>query len=464
MPRPLAPEFQDVPHALAHIRQTDAAMGTSDLATRHLTPFLGDDRDALVALLVTTFDDVWDQRVPAWVSLEAGTGWGKTRIVRELYRRLAAERQLDDEYWPVAWADAPSSRKSVYPEAWTVPSGAELDWLWLGLSSGKGTGSVGSLAQCMQQLEEHEQALWRRWKAQAGPVRRVTSGLRANESTLTESAASEGLSLVARAADAAFPGLSALFSITRQITASVLERRERAADASTVDVPALSVQLVDEAVAAIVRISATLPVVIAVEDLHEADEYLIGLLGRLAAAPGAAVLVVSTGWAAPGVDAPVRRFVAGAASDGAARLPELAPQDRAKIVRQWLPAAAAETVKALVERYVTPLTLELVVGLPESQQAVAVGAPPDTWVPDLPESLRDIYRSSWVSLSPQVQDRLMLGALWAAELDDGLMRMWDEQTLDAALQRCMSPPWPPPLAPGPLGGWVQTYGDLRAFQ
>ena len=76
--------------------------------------------------MLADFDQVSESGTPRWWSLEGHPGWGKTRIVQEFYRRLAAERQPGDRYWPLSLipddlvADGAGvstvMRKRVYPE------------------------------------------------------------------------------------------------------------------------------------------------------------------------------------------------------------------------------------------------------------------------------------------------------------------------------------------------------------
>ena len=61
------------------------------------SPFCGVSRRLLVDGLVSVFDQVCSDGGPCLVSLEAPSGWGKTRVAREFYARLAADRQSEPE-------------------------------------------------------------------------------------------------------------------------------------------------------------------------------------------------------------------------------------------------------------------------------------------------------------------------------------------------------------------------------
>jgi hypothetical protein len=98
--------------------------------------FVGASRARIVDELIRAFDDCSPPRFAALVS---PPGWGKTRIVQELYKRLAAH-QPPPAYWPPSIVDVGSgmesltlARKSVYPRSVIVPAGAEMPWMWWGI-------------------------------------------------------------------------------------------------------------------------------------------------------------------------------------------------------------------------------------------------------------------------------------------------------------------------------------------
>ncbi len=68
-------------------------------------PLVGSERWAMADELVELFDRVVEDREPRWLSIEAGIGWGKTRLAHELYRVLASERQASGRYWPPTMLD-----------------------------------------------------------------------------------------------------------------------------------------------------------------------------------------------------------------------------------------------------------------------------------------------------------------------------------------------------------------------
>jgi hypothetical protein len=100
---------------------------------------VGEDRRGLVDELVARFDTVTRETAPAAVCLSAPMGWGKTRVIQEFYARLA-QRQQTPAYWPahIVSADADNrlerERKRIVPMLDRTPPGAQMPWLWWGIS------------------------------------------------------------------------------------------------------------------------------------------------------------------------------------------------------------------------------------------------------------------------------------------------------------------------------------------
>src|SRR4051794_5050440 len=92
--------------------------------------FLDGDREQYVGALEAAFERVRTTRRPRLVSLEARSGLGKTRVVQEFFRRLAA----DQDYWAASLVKgggrAQHSRKRLTPEVREEARG-EPPFLWL---------------------------------------------------------------------------------------------------------------------------------------------------------------------------------------------------------------------------------------------------------------------------------------------------------------------------------------------
>lgn len=100
--------------------------------------FIGSSREGDVDALVEAYEHVAAGGGSRMVVLEAPTWWGKTRVVQELYARMAAD-QSAPAYWPARLEGEDSgrwvtSRKRVHPLDVVVPAGAVLPWMWWGVS------------------------------------------------------------------------------------------------------------------------------------------------------------------------------------------------------------------------------------------------------------------------------------------------------------------------------------------
>ncbi len=111
--------------------------------------FVGADRHTEVDRLVSLFDGARDEANPMLVVYITPPGWGKTRIIQEFYRRLAAS-QPEPRYWPDslvpepgnAGPDLTAGRKAVRHTTLSIPEGAKIPWLWLAAPSARlGDGS-----------------------------------------------------------------------------------------------------------------------------------------------------------------------------------------------------------------------------------------------------------------------------------------------------------------------------------
>ena len=84
-------------------------------------PFLGQSRIRLVDGLLAILAEAEARREARWVSLEAPSGWGKTRVAQALYARLAvrpdpgADSTGPSRYWPATILEAPDASPGARP-------------------------------------------------------------------------------------------------------------------------------------------------------------------------------------------------------------------------------------------------------------------------------------------------------------------------------------------------------------
>lgn len=404
--------------------------------------FVGDGRKYLVYGLLAVFDDVNRSGEPAWVALEAPSGWGKTRVARELYARLAARRQHEPAYWPASILgsqdqsvvdDVSARRKRVYPVVRHVP-GSLPAFVWWGIAASVRNGVPSlALAEDVLQLEAHAPYIddvWRRlttwgernegwWKQPATEV---------GKETVTELAGQA----ISQIANVSVPGLGLVLPVVealREHRADAAARLERLHGDAELGSDS-GFDIVDEAYALISRAARPgLPVVVFVEDAHAADGLLAELLDRLICSP-AAVLIVTTAWQGHADDNTALQHAMQRVPDrvvtitpetpslphpfpAGASLASLDEAARAAIVRSYYPHAEQATLDRLVARYTNPLALELFCGLARYRNRFPDGdlRLPEREIQSLPSTVRDLYRDLWRELPGHVREALTLASL-----------------------------------------------------
>ena len=393
-------------------------------------PFVGEQRHELVERLLAEFDHVSQSGRPRWWSLEEHSGWGKTRIVQELYRRLAAERQPGAKYWPPSLLPrAPvlgnagpwmSMRRRVYPEQVVPEHEAVPQWFWWGISCATRSGTpVQALADDLTQFVEHQVGLEQRWRQLASPKARLGAEGSAEPGEVVETAAGEVLGVAAGLANLPVPGLGVLaltakWGVPGRRDGRLLAQGSPVAEAAG----RIRSDLVDELAPALERLGAAgLPIVITIEDLHLADESLVELLARILAAQGAPVLVISTAWRGllDEDSRPAHRLIERVEPDRICRvltdkaLPDLATSERQVIVSATLPDASAWNANLLAQTYTNPLALQLACNVGWVRQAQRNLTADD--VAGLPRDVDGLFTQLWKELPEDTCQALMVATL-----------------------------------------------------
>jgi tetratricopeptide (TPR) repeat protein len=401
----------------------------------------------LVDELVAGFERVCESKTPSWWSLEANTGWGKTRVVQEFYARLAAS-QPEPAYWPSAILTAEQEqvkvqRKQVHPPLSPAPAGASPAWFWWGISCSSRHGApLNALVHDLERFEERRGPLEARFRELAPRSRRFKHAYGERKGELAEAAIGEGLSAAASAASLAVPGLGVLVLLGRW----GLQHHRRDRDPGGGGEGASDI--VGEVAPALERFASVgIPLVIVIEDVHEADEMLIELLARVLAAKSAPVLVVTTCWR--GVldqpHRPVHKLLERVVPDRQRRVlcelevPDLSPQDLGAIIDAVLPGADDRGRGGLAERYPNPFALQLVCQTRNVQRAAALGTIPDEVLEQLPREVDDLFRQLWEELPEPVRRTLVIAGQLApgtisARLGLSDLR-WDPELLGAVVER-----------------------------
>lgn len=390
----------------------------------------GDGRQSITTRIVAAYDEVAAGGPPLWVSIEAPSGWGKTRIIQEVYARLAADRQGDTgRYWPTGLtggvaerSDILRDRKNVAPAYVEREPGSVPAYFWWGISAFERSGIPSvALAQDLRQFDGHLPYLVARCKQLSRLRERGSASAREIAAIALEEAGDELTSAVLDLAGLGIPGVGFVWRLGTWTAGRIAEaRRERRliADGSTIrdDRSQIAVDAYDT----IRSVSRTgLPLVVVVEDLQYADATLIDLLARLLGS-GKPILVLTTSWPGSfdeaeqavrqhGSDARIVRLSTTNPSPvGWPALEPLADEDLAAIVREYYPHATTATIDALTRRSDNPLQLRLLCTLPSIARQASEGfldVDPAV-IEALPASLDGMFEQMWMQLPDAVRESL----------------------------------------------------------
>jgi hypothetical protein len=253
---------------------------------------VGRERQGIVASLLDQFDACVATSSPHLVCLAAEAGWGKTRIIQGFYGRLQQERQPEPAYWPELFQseheDPMQERKLIYPAAVTSPAGVKLPWLWLGLRCEEDSGGrrMRALANDRAQLSRHLAALIKTAELRKGD----------REAMLTVLGELVGaVPGVGQAASIAL-ALKSLAPHLRRRFETALHRASERPQPGLIDVGQTVAEDIEPDLELVRRfISADLPLVIAVDDAHDADASTVRFIGQVMAMR-VPVLILATAW------------------------------------------------------------------------------------------------------------------------------------------------------------------------
>lgn len=421
--------------------------------------FTGASRRALLAWLLATFVEVKNQRQPRLVLLEAESGWGKSRLVQEFYKAIAAD-QSSPRYWPpsileaVAEAERPSletpagRRKRIYPETFEVPKKAVPEWLWWGISAtSRQGGTIRSLDHDLVQLRRHAPHLERRWRELASFRKKTSEVL--SKKRLREAVQAGTVDLIGNAVlPVPFVG-SLLTTAGKALLKGLVERREDGPELIG-DLREEGQGLVDQVATELGRFAEVgIPVVIAVEDVHDANESLIDFLVGVVEKARGPIMVLATAWPrGTGPTARLRAETSVSRRDVRAldhEDPHLSEAERMTLIASRLPKASERQCRDLARHYENVYAIEIACGLNIVQQLLDDGGLSAEEIQRLPVDLDGLWSTDWDSLEPTTQFAIALSVLASPASVSDLFR--GEPLWDSALVL---------LAAEPLG-WAQQY-------
>ena len=464
-----------------------------------MSEFLGESRRQLVHGLVGLFDDVLSNRQSHWVSLEAPSGWGKTRIGRELYAHLASSQE-PPRYWPPVIDDPHLGRKATNPVRVDREAGSLPEFLWWGIACSTRFGvPEDALRRDLAQLEAHSLFVEAAWRALVSVRKRISLTLVEARQRLAEDGVLDLISAgVPEFLGVTLPPLGVAARLARW---TVTEAKEAIAVRRTIGTHTGiefvdSFEIVEDTADLLSRLGLSgFPVVILIEDLHKADKALLALIDDLLRREGS-LLVISTTLpdtmeaddalagllnrhrerlhrvTEAGVDPPGKPFATGAG------LFELEKDARSRILHAVYPKIEAATREAILSTYVNPWALELFSQIPKYQIGShyrTTGG--DLWLPmdernRLPQRIEDLYKSIWDDLPWQIRFVLAIAHIIVPSHIDSIEGRGEYRWADSVLRNVIDR-LGHPNAEQSLGAldeaptayaWIRRIdADLRAF-
>ena len=402
-----------------------------------VSPFVGESRLGLVKGLVEIYDDVLESGTSRWVSLEGPSGWGKTRVVHEVFARLSEKRQSEPRYWQGVIYDPDLGRKAAHPVSFVRPKDSLPEFLWWGIAceTRRKSLATAALIRDIERLSAHDVYVEAAWRALVSFRESFGGNLAEARRVFREESVLELVSQgVAEIAGTVVPGLGLVASLARltgdEARNKVRQRRDIASETVFPQHQHRSLDVVNDTADLLGRLTkARFPVVIFVEDAHEADEVLLELVGKVLRREGT-MLVITTALPNfaernPALSKLMREHEgrlsrvgdtepAGPPFPEEAGLLELEADARSEILHSYYPNVEADTKDFLLREYVSPLALELFgqVELYRTREKFRTsdGA---LWLPPeergkLPKSIREIYEKLWAVLPVQVRFALVV--------------------------------------------------------
>jgi predicted ATPase len=215
------------------------------------------------------------------IDLRGETGVGKTRIVHELYRRLV----VDDPYWPSA-ITGKNQRKAIYPHA--APLGEMPMLMWLGVPCGReSNGAPLALleAHLSRQLEAHARGFLLRSARSEGRKAALATAAKAIVGLLGVDAINNILDLCGH------------YEELREVSNDLRRGRETSERKELFEVSSWVDENTVSACIDIARLLAEneIPLIVAIEDAHDADPTLLAFVRRLLV-ESLGTLVITTSW------------------------------------------------------------------------------------------------------------------------------------------------------------------------
>jgi hypothetical protein len=385
-----------------------------------MSTFVGEARIKAIQTIVDGFDVVKEggSRI---ITVEGPMGFGKTRVVQEVYARLASEYQNNPKYWPQYLTGNNTSsnelgrrletRGLVSPCASNTTTDAVMRWIWWGLScrQGESGAQLSAMSSAQNQLLQHVERL------SIKPVRRkrdilfgladvALKGIKASNSPIVEALdAAQGLASLLHE-------YSSPTAASKQLESkSEAERRVELAKGIAEQLKLISSK----------SYLNTVPVIIVIDDAHWAGTDELLLLKELLAEDDARILVLATAW--PEADqAGYFQYLNEFETNHPERstridLERLAESEIGMLITEAAPKTELQTVQDLSALSGgNPLVLNCILDLPIIKSDVAADGRIDTSPKEfrkMPPALKQYYQGMWRNLGEIERELLAVLAI-----------------------------------------------------
>ncbi|MCG8537918.1 MAG: tetratricopeptide repeat protein [Pseudomonadales bacterium] len=452
-------------------------------------PFIGESRKRIVAEMLQQLQQVQVHSKAHLISLEATTGWGKTRLARELYKVLAARQH--SAYWPASILEAShgeflqkpnSRRKRVFPQGdlFSRNSGALPEFMWLGLTCSVLEGEAQSpFESALNQLDAHKLYLGYAWARHAGLGK--TLARKFNQGAVQENLADEGIdtateSLIEILSDSGVPGVG---SIRKSLASGFKQWLHTSAEkdliqmGGTLDNSSATQRFIGEVAAAISAYALPqLPMIVFIEDFHHATEELKAFVIELVK-KDLPILIITSAWPHPDMDNYFSHgFTPFYLEDRISRLriqdrlSNLSTQDLQQFILWYFPETPTQTLMQLSQRIQNPLVLELLFTLPDyaEQRDGPLTLYEDLEV--LPDDVQSMYQRQWDAMDDHSKRYLVLAYLASPQEVNAWHLPSTHQSILNAIRdqvcengRLPSPDQVPYGWAKALSDWLATFGE-----
>jgi tetratricopeptide (TPR) repeat protein len=387
-----------------------------------------------VESLIEAFGEVEGGGGPRMIVLSAPSGEGKTRIVQEFYRVMAS-RQPHPRYWPDALdldgEDWKTGRKKLRLEQFRPDKGATMNWLYWSLScSRRADGALtNALTNDKTQFGAHADHLFERFNA----GERGYDGA----SALVGMLSLTGLIFPPIVAGVVIVDATKYLFQNKDLIQRFWQwdkRRNETKSGDLVIDPEGHNRLseADELAEHVTKVSKKIPIIIAVDDAHWADEFTVHFLAKILEERKAHVLVVATAWPETPVVGTLGTkigtftdWVDGQRGAGSARIEyhQLEPLTKEDLVA--LTHATYKTVAhvgdpdlrddvaiAIADKLASPMSVRALFDLNKVLDQIHHGGLEVSHLTNLPHKLADILGAYWAELPSELRTVLAVAATY----------------------------------------------------